>query len=296
MGNVACSFNYVYFQGGSGHSRRPRSNPPAGGLLPVPLANLSYTAGLPEGVPISTAAFDAPAQLQDGQDVVNYVFLSIAGAQSGNQTWIVPAGYPLSLTQLQAAIGNVVPGANPVTINFVYGPPVGSGPPPPPTDSGASIDCYFAGTASLVDNVFVSVSPDNGATAIANNDGWVDTWTTAETITADFYISPDGVDPNEVSAVFDRWINMLNPMDTSAFSGDVLNAAEKGNYYALALYRVDPCQSWRTLIANFNISDYPNEAAADKALIALRQNLLTCERENGELPPLPPVRLPVHGV
>jgi hypothetical protein len=285
MSDTTCTFNYLYFQGGPGHVRRPRPNPPTFGLVPIPGNNLGGPRPETTGAPISADQLAPKTPLHVGADIVQYIFCSISGAQTGNQTWIAPENYAaLDPTQVGALMGNVIPGAGPMTVNFVYGPPAGSGPPTPPTDSGASIDCYFEGTSTLVDNNFVSVSPDNGATNTANNDGWVDTWTTPETITADKWISPDGTDPNEVSAVFDKWIDMVNPLQPTAFKGAVFTAAEKTSYYALALYKIDPCQAIRTELANFNIGDFPNPAAGEKALIALRQALLECERLNGELP------------
>jgi hypothetical protein len=172
-----------------------------------------------------------------------------------------------------------------MTLTFVYGPPHSDVVNPhPPTDSGASIDAFFEGTSSYIDNNFVACTPDNGATSSGNNYGWVDTWTTSETITASEFVAPDGVDPNEVSAVFDRWIDLANPTQSAEFNGKILTAAKANNYYALALYKVDPCQSWRTLLANFNIGDFPNAAAAEKALIGIRAGLMECERQNGEIP------------
>lgn len=285
MTDITCTFNYLYFQGGAGHVRRPRQNPPAGGLIPIPGNNLGGPRPETSGTPISADQLAPPWQLPVGQGFVHLVFISISGAQSGNQTWIVPETYSsLGPVAVGESIGNVIPGAAPMTVDFVYGPLVTSGNPAPPTDSGASIDCYYVGTSTLVDNLFVSVSPDNGATNSANNDGWVDTWTTAETITADTLISPEGSDPNQVSALFLKWVDMAAPWQSAEFKGAVFTAAEKTNYYALALYRADPCQALRTELANFSIGDFPNEAAADKALIALRADLLECERLNGELP------------
>lgn len=289
MSETPCAKNYLFFQGGPGHSRRPRPNPPTGGLIPIP--GLSDTIYLTEGQPIGGTELLPSSVYQSGSGTANYIFLSISGAQSGNQTWIAPQNYANLLQQNQnellVSIGTVIPGANPMTLTFVYGPPHSDIPPPPPQDSGASIDAFFEGTSSYIDNNFVACTPDNGATNSGNNYGWVDTWSDAETITASEFITPDGVDPNEVSAVFNKWIDLANPLQSAEFNGKILNAAKGDNYYALALYKVDPCQSWRTLLANFNVGDFPNPVAAEKALLGIRAGLLECEKQNGELPTVP---------
>ena len=109
-------------------------------------------------------------------------------------------------------------GTQPITVLAVYVPAGGgSG---DGGGSGATIDSFDETTGSLFNDTFVSVSPDPGGTLTksGNVDGYVDTTSSAETITALSPTSPTGVD-------FSRWVALAPP--TIAGAGAAL-AVQKG--------------------------------------------------------------------
>ena len=132
-------------------------------------------------------------------------------------------------------------GAAAIVVLVVYLPVSSNG--PPPSDFGATIDAFDESTNLLVDDIFVTASPDGGQTDSGNFDGWVDTTSNAETITAYGTITPSGPDPNQVTAVFDKWVN-LQPTSTKGIiiaGADLdLKVSEKTNVYALAFYKTPP--------------------------------------------------------
>ena len=105
--------------------------------------------------------------------------------------------------------------------------------------SGAVIDAYNESTGSLVDNDFVSVSPDPGGTLTteANVDGWVDTTSAGYTITADHpNIGPYG--GLSTAPLFDQWVVLENPTPPpSLVSGASLTPGKGQTVYALAFYK-----------------------------------------------------------
>jgi hypothetical protein len=214
---------YVYFGSSGAHTRQPRATTSYGGFTPIPGLNPSGTATLTSG----TAFQAGPAEptLTAGDLSLAFAFTSVTGCTEGGLVSYVPSTPP--------AVGTV--GTSPILVLYVY-LPVGGG---PGGDSGAVIDAFNETTGSLVDNDFVTVSPDPGGTLTneANVDGWVDTTDGAFTITADHpNIGPYLALPT--NATFDQWVDLSNPTPpTSLISGASLTPAEGVTVYALAFYK-----------------------------------------------------------
>jgi hypothetical protein len=227
-----CTLDYVYFGGGRGRTRRPRTNTAFGGLTPIDALSGSFPLGagtwpIPRGWYPNTQPL--PATSTTNATTLQLAFVNVSGALTGNQTWL--AGSPIPPSELTV-------GATPITLMIVYVPvPEGSGPGAP--DTGASIDAYDESTGTLVDDLFVTVSPDNGQTTSGNNNGWVDTTNADETITANASITPTGRDPDQAVGDFDKWVNLQNPLSQLG-SGAEFKALKGTNYYAFALYKSPP--------------------------------------------------------
>jgi hypothetical protein len=217
---------YVYFGSSGAHTRQPRATTSYGGFTPIPGLNPSGTATLTSGTAFQ--AGPAEATLTVGTLSLVFAFTSVTGCTEGGLLSYA-AGTPPS-------VGTV--GTSPILVLYVY-LPVGGG---PGTTSGAVIDAFNETTGSLVDNDFVSVSPDPGGTLTneANVDGWVDTTDSGYTITADHPdIGPYLALPT--NATFDQWVDLSNPTPpTSLISGASLTPAEGVTVYALAFYKNPP--------------------------------------------------------
>jgi hypothetical protein len=142
---------------------------------------------------------------------------------------------------------------NPIVVLYVYVPGgVSNG-----GDSGAVIDAFDATINSLVDNDFVTVSPDPGGTLTteANVEGWVDTEASGYTIAADH--------PNigaymalPTSPRFDQWVDLTNPMPPSSLvNGANLTPGQGVTVYALAFYH-DPAVTHKGYIFEKNPAEY----------------------------------------
>jgi hypothetical protein len=155
-----------------------------------------------------------------------FAFTSVSGCTEGGLTSYVASTPP--------PVGTV--GTNPILVLYVY-VPTGGG--PGGSDSGAVIDAFNETTGTLVDNDFVSVSPDPGGTLTteANVDGWVDTWSSTPTITADHpNIGPYLALPT--SALFDQWVVLGDSTPPATLvSGANLTPAKQEMVYALAFYK-----------------------------------------------------------
>ncbi len=102
---------------------------------------------------------------------------------------------------------------------------------------GAIIDAFDEATGSFVNDIFVTVAPDDAAgdvTHDANYLGVVDTDTQTEQVTAYGYLT--------VSAIqFDKWLKMPTTGGaTDTISGTVFSAGQNTNVVAFAYYRVPP--------------------------------------------------------
>ena len=134
-------------------------------------------------------------------------------------------------------------GSGPVTILYVYlatSTATGGG---GSGDSGAVIDAFNQSIGALVDNDFVTVSPDNAAHSItdeANVDGWVDTEDSGYTIIAD---SPN-IGPYQslpTNAVFVNWVVIVGGIPPGVVITNANLVVPEGvTVYALAIYYNPP--------------------------------------------------------
>jgi hypothetical protein len=214
--------NYVYYAGRGPHTRQPRNTGSYGGFTPID--SLSGSLGtLGEGSTFNTTLGLMPNQVTDA--TVNppvtytFAFVNVSGGTNGGQTSFDPNTPP----------GGATVGSAPIIVQVVYLPPTGVG---GGSSTGASIDAFDETTGSLVDDTFVTVSPDpNGSlTTSGNVDGWVAT-TNTETIAAYSHLVVSNVD-------FEKWVSVTGPPTPPA--GLNFTAAQNTNYIVLALYKATP--------------------------------------------------------
>jgi hypothetical protein len=214
---------YVYFGASAAHTRQPRATTSYGGFTPIPTLNPSGTATLTTGTTFQAGPVEAALSI-GGTDYA-FAFQTVSGLNEGPQMSFVAATPPTA--------GTV--GTESILVLVVYVP---EGISPGGTMTGAVIDAFNESTGSLVDNDFVTVSPDPGGTLTteANVDGWVDTTDAATTITADHpNIGPYLALPT--NAVFDAWVVLTDPTPpTSLVSGASLTPGKGETVYALAFY------------------------------------------------------------
>jgi hypothetical protein len=218
------TIQYVYFGASGIHTRQPRAITSYGGFTPIPGLGPG-TATLMTG----TAYQPGPAlpSVTVGSLTLQFAFVNVCGCTEGGLTSFVASTPP--------PVGTV--GTSPILVNYVY-LPVGGG--PPGTTTGAVIDAYNETSGTLVDNDFVTVSPDPGGTLTteANVDGWVDTTDSSYTIAADHpNIGPYLADPTNL--LFDQWVDLATPTPPAGLvSGADLTPGKGVTVYALAFYKL----------------------------------------------------------
>lgn len=214
---------YVYFGAGGAHTRQPRATTSYGGFSPIPGLNPSGTATLSTSTPFQTGPAEPTLTL--GDLTLVFAFTSVSGCTEGGLVSYVASTPP--------PVGTV--GTSPILVLYVYLPVGGGG----GGDSGAVIDAFNETTGSLVDNDFVTVSPDPGGslTVEANSEGWVDTTDGSLTITADHpNIGPYLSLPT--AATFDQWVILGSPAPVPGLvSGANLTPSAGETVYALAFYK-----------------------------------------------------------
>src|ERR1039458_7954408 len=134
-----------------------------------------------------TTAANLPA-ISPGGPTFNFAFVNYSGKSS-----TVYNSPPL-----------VHVGKDPIDVLVVYVPVGGSNGPP---SYGATIDSFNETTGILFDDTFATVSgdPDGTLSLYANKEGYVDTTSSTETITALSPTSPTDVD-------FDQWVLLYPPV------------------------------------------------------------------------------------
>jgi hypothetical protein len=264
---------YVYFDASGSHTRQPRSITSYGGFTPIPTLNPGASGSLAAPSTLTTGA--APATVSAGPGVeLKFAFTNLSGCVGGPQTAYSPT------TALTGTVG-----ADPILVLYVY-VPVGGGNGNGQT--GAVIDAFDATTGSLVDNDFVTVSPDPGGklTTEANVDGWVPTTDSAYIITAD-HPNIGAYQSLPTTALFDRWVDLTDPAPpASLVSGANLTPAKGASVYALAFYKdpvatpppVNPCQAILDELNSMSPGDFPNFPAYQKAREAVLLELEECEK------------------
>ena len=252
MPTVSVTYDYVYFAGGGGHTRQPRSTTGPGGFT---LIN-SLTGGTLQSGDTFAAGAQPKTITESGGATLppppaktfTFAFMNVSGGTPSGQT--TPSG-------VTSFTSNVPPppvtvGSDPIVVLVVYVETSGGG---GNGGSGASIDSFDETTGQLFDDTFVTVSPDPGGpppplTTSGNVDGYVSTANT-ETIKALTPTSPTGVD-------FDQWV-LLYPQATTRLeigpkgpvavtvfpaginvSGADLTVDAGTSVYALAFYKAPP--------------------------------------------------------
>ncbi len=219
------TINYVYFGASGAHTRQPRVVSSYGGFTPIPGLNPGGTATLMAGTPYEPGY---PPDL-DSQHLA-YAFTNVSGCLEGPRTSYVATMLP--------PVGTV--GSNPIVVNYVYVPTGHNG----NGGTGAVIDAFDASINSLIDNNFVTCTPDPGGTITteANVDGWVDTSSSGRTITAD-HPNIGGYGTWSTLPLFDRWVDLTDPAPPSSLiSGANLTPGQGATVYALAFYH-DPIKT-----------------------------------------------------
>jgi hypothetical protein len=226
---VDVTYNYVYFVSGP-HQRQPRVSGSGGFVLINSQSGGQQTTNnefSPGELPC-TLTIDSTTDVKNGPpkhivENYNFAFVSING---GSPTEGGPSSSVQGFDCQNAPLAYV--GTAPINVLVVYVPAGGGG---GGSDSGATIDSFDTTTGALFDDTFVSVAPDpSGAlTKSGNVDGYVDTWNSAETITA---ISPTA--PSR--AKFIKWVILTGSTSTNA----ALAVAKQQSISALAFYQVPP--------------------------------------------------------
>jgi hypothetical protein len=212
------TYNYVAFSAGS-HTRQPtrtgtggfellQSNPggdPGSGTFAAPS-------------PPPTIVLGAPPN----QQTFDFSFMTVSG---GSETQGGPPVGKISFDPLNPP-PPVFLGEIPINVLVVYVQIGGSG-------SGATIDEFDETTGQLLNDTFVGVAPDptETLTTSANVEGFVDTTSADEVITALPTATPSGVD-------FVGWVNLGPPGQT--ISSPNLRVGKDQSVRALAFYQTPP--------------------------------------------------------
>jgi len=216
--------SYVYFGASGAHTRQPRAVTSYGGFTPIPGLNPGGTATLTPGTPFQPGPANPTEPL--GPQTLNFAFVNVSGCTEGPLNSFVAATPP--------PVGTV--GTDPINVLYVYVPQGGPG---NGGDPGAVIDAFNESSGSLVDNSFVTVSPDPGGalTTEANQEGWVDTASSGYTIKAD-HPNIGAYSGWPTSPLFDQWVDLTDPNPpTSLINGADLKPAKGQTVYALAFYK-----------------------------------------------------------
>ena len=213
------TYDYVYFRGGP-HTRQPRTTGATGGFIPIP--GLSGSAGtLQQGSLFRVPAGALPPTENVAGATYSFAFVNVSGGNGGGQT-----SFDYTTPPAQVTVG-----AAPIVVLVVYlfhGSGNGG-------VHGASIDAFDETTGSLVDDDFVTVSPDAALTSSGNKEGWVPTAGNTEKISAYPHITPSDV-------YFDKWVN-LDILPKFPPAGADFTAAKNGDFNALAFYASNACQA-----------------------------------------------------
>jgi hypothetical protein len=244
------TISYMAFGGIGEHSRRPARSAPSFGWTQFSGGPYGPPGGWPTGSTLPIYAGQLPPQQPVNGQTCYFAFATISDGTN-------------SLTSTQADQGlSFTVGTAPVTAFIAYVPPPGGGGHGPP-DPGATIDSWDETTGGLLTDpqgegpIFVTVSPDDAAqdvTTEANNQGFVPTANTQETISALATIASPKV-------TFDQWVNLWqnvpSPSGQPPFpaSGVNLTAAANTSYLALAFYKAvkaPPLTTCEQELANWN--------------------------------------------
>jgi hypothetical protein len=215
----AVTYNYVTFRAGS-HQRQPTRTGPGGFTVLQSNSGGSPTSGtFAAPSPPKTISIVAPPETFD------FSFMTVSG---GSQTL---GGPPVGLTSFDSS--NPPPpvfvGNTPINVVVVY---VATGGGSTGNGTGATIDEFDQTTGQLINDTFVTVTPDPDGTLAAsgNVEGFVATMN-AEEIVALPTTSPTGVD-------FVDWVKLGPPAERSASPTLAVGSAQ--SVLALAFYQAPP--------------------------------------------------------
>jgi hypothetical protein len=215
--------NMQYFIG-QGRSRIPRmpmpsaSNPP--GLLSIGGPHIIVQNA--QGGTTCFSVPPAPTQIVNGVTLY-YAFTSMSGGAEGGAT---TTDINQQLIQTTASAFQDV-----IQLN-VYIPHGGYGPNGGP---GAIIDAFDETTGMFVDDMFVSVTPDQGG-ALTHDANYLGAFSTAKTEVVNAYNS---IAPSNIG--FDKWMIMPGTGDnTDTVSGNDFTAGKGTNVVSFAFYKVYP--------------------------------------------------------
>jgi len=217
------TYNYVAYDASGPHIRQPGRGASTGFTqLLDPFSGGSYTSGDVYPVPHTSLLPTIPLT----GTIFKFAFVNVSGGvapETNNPSTDVTL--PPSVTV----------GTSPILILVVYVPEGTNG--GIGTD-GATIDAFDESLNTLVNDTFVTVSPNTALTANANVQGFVPT-ASAETIMALETIVPTaGVLAPQATAVFDKWVDLNNKALPPA--GLEFAASANSNPNLLAFYRTPP--------------------------------------------------------
>jgi hypothetical protein len=220
---ASATINYVLFQNGP-HTRRPRT-----GTFGFSSFSSGSLGNYPQGASFKVPGGQLP--LSENVNQNNYYFAYVTVSDGTNS--LTSTTFGQDTPPFTVGTGNI-------TVFVVYVPTGLSG---PGGAFGATIDAYDETARSLVDDIFVTVSPDDSnfdLTNSGNDNGFVPTTTTTEKIAASQIIK-------QSNATFIQWLNLLQNVPstqsqpTFPSKGDNNLEANPGFYYlALALYQALP--------------------------------------------------------
>jgi len=270
MSAITVTYDYVYFAGGPGRTRQPRSMPGPGGFT---LLNQLSGTTLQSGDTFTVGA--QPASIVVANVTYSFSFTNVSGGIPAGQT--TPSGVTSFTSGTPPPA--VTAGSTPIVVLVVYVPLGGGG------ESGASIDSFDETTGQLFSDTFVTVSPDPGGpppplTTSGNVNGFVATANATETMTALSPTSPTGV-------VFEEWVNLYSEQALGiTIMGTELTVNKGMSVYALAFYKAnpDPCAAIRAELADLSPGDFSTPGAYAKAREGLVTALVKCEEAHGEVP------------
>jgi len=219
---VSVSYNYVYFGSIGKHQRQPRTITSDG------FTTISSQTGDQSATGLTFKPGQLPSKQMIGQATYNFSFVTITGGST------TASGPPTGVTSTDFMNPpSVVVQTAPIVVLVVYVPIGGPCTGPCPPGSGATIDAFDETTGTLFNDTFVKVAPDSNdaLTTSGNVYGYVDTTSSAETITAQTPTSPTGVN-------FSRWVQ-LEPSAATA-SGAAFLVGKGVSSIALAFYDAPP--------------------------------------------------------
>jgi len=230
------TYQWVYFQAGP-HRRQPPPRASNGGFVELPTRAQWGPTGVITGQQVQWGGVLQKDWIVDNPDgsqlTYQFAFVNVTGGDPSPASSTDPNNPPA-----------IQIGEDPVVVLVVYVPVEGPG-IAPANDSGATIDAFDESTNLLVDDDFViayappgqTTTKDAEQTTSGNVSGWVDTWSTGETIAAYPRISEY---TNNPSPDFDKWVNLLPSSEGVTIGGTDnadLTVSIKTSAYALAFYK-----------------------------------------------------------